>query len=189
MRENTPYTPPVANVADANSQQYAELKMFSPGPRIGRLRYLAYSFGMSFLIMIVMSVVGGIATAILSNALADAAMPIFIAIYSFFYIVIFVVSIIFSVKRLHDLNQTGWLSIFMFIPIIGFFFYLYLLFASGSDEANRFGNPPPPNSTGVIVTAWLVPLVMIAYIGVIAAIAIPAYNGYIQKAQEMQMQQ
>lgn len=189
MSETTPYNPPTANVADASHQQYAELRMFSAGPRIGRLRYLAYSFGMSFLLMFVMGIIAGIAVAILTSVLGEAAMPVAIAIYSIFYIAIVVISIIFSVKRLHDLNQTGWLSILLFIPVVGFFFYLYMLFAPGSGDANRFGNPPPPNTTGVIVTAWLVPLVMIAYIGIIASIAIPAYNGYIQKAKEMQMQQ
>lgn len=190
MSENTPYTPPNANVADINNQQYAELKMFSPGPRIGRLRYLAYSFGMSMLFMFVMGIVAGIVVAILMSALGEAAvMPIVMVIYGIFYLVLIVINIIFGIKRLHDLNQSGWLSIILFIPLVGFFFYLYMLFAPGSDDANRFGNPPPANSTGVLVTVWLVPIVMIVYIGIIAAVAIPAYNGYIQKAQEMQMQQ
>ncbi len=46
------------------------------------------------------------------------------------------------VKRLHDLDKGGLLALIMIIPIVDFFFGLYLLFAKGTEGANRFGEDP-----------------------------------------------
>ena len=37
-----------------------------------------------------------------------------------------------GVKRLHDLNKSGWLILLMFIPIVNAIFGLYMLFADGT---------------------------------------------------------
>lgn len=43
------------------------------------------------------------------------------------------------IRRLHDLNQTGWLTLILVIPLVQHIFWLYLLLASGSKQANRYG--------------------------------------------------
>jgi hypothetical protein len=58
--------------------------------------------------------------------------------------------------------------------------YLVLLIMPGTPGANRFGDPPPPNTAGVILLALILPAVFI--IGFIAAIAIPAYQDYVGRA-------
>lgn len=52
--------------------------------------------------------------------------------YSFFVMVI---------NRFHDLDHTGWMSLFFFIPIINIFFLLYLLLKQGDERDNAFGDP------------------------------------------------
>jgi hypothetical protein len=69
------------------------------------------------------------------------------------------------------------------IPFVG----LIWLFKSGTPGSNRFGAPPPPNTTGVKVLACIAPA--IAIIGILAAIAIPAYQDYVTRAQEAQQSQ
>ena len=66
------------------------------------------------------------------------------------------------------------------VPLANLALYLVLLIMPGTQGANRFGDPPPPNSTGVIVLALVVPI--IAVIGLVAAIAIPAYQDYTERA-------
>lgn len=51
-------------------------------------------------------------------------------------------AISFGVRRLHDLDKSGWWILIAIIPIVGFFFQLYLLFAKGTDGYNRFGEDP-----------------------------------------------
>ena len=46
------------------------------------------------------------------------------------------------VKRLHDLDKSGLFALLMLIPIVDFFFGLYLLLAKGTDGVNRFGEDP-----------------------------------------------
>lgn len=43
------------------------------------------------------------------------------------------------VRRVHDLNLSGWFSLVFFIPIFGL---LYLLFAGGTNGANQYGEDP-----------------------------------------------
>lgn len=47
-----------------------------------------------------------------------------------------------SLRRAHDLNH-GWpILLLQFIPIVDFFFWLYLLFAPGTAGDNKFGPKP-----------------------------------------------
>ena len=57
-------------------------------------------------------------------------------------------------------------------------------FIPGTSGSNRFGAPPPPNSTGVILLALILPIIFV--IGIVAAIAIPAYQDYATRARASQ---
>lgn len=47
-----------------------------------------------------------------------------------------------GVKRLHDLNKSGFLILLCFIPLIGWIFGLYMLFADGTVGPNQYGEDP-----------------------------------------------
>ena len=63
-----------------------------------------------------------------------------------------------GVKRLHDLNKSGWLILICCVPIIGWVFSLYMLFADGTVGPNQYGEDPKnrmpyqPQPTSVNVT-------------------------------------
>lgn len=63
-----------------------------------------------------------------------------------------------DVKRLHDVDKSGWFLIFFFIPIVNFIFGLYMLLADGTVGPNRYGDDPKnrmpyyPQPTNVNVT-------------------------------------
>ena len=61
---------------------------------------------------------------------------------TFFHIIIFVLSILLMVGRLHDLNRSGWFSLLIFIPLINCVLFLILLFCRGTKGSNRFGPDP-----------------------------------------------
>lgn len=43
------------------------------------------------------------------------------------------------VRRLHDSNHSGWVYLWVFLPIIGPIYVLVLMFKAGDKVANRFG--------------------------------------------------
>ena len=50
------------------------------------------------------------------------------------------------VRRLHDMDQTGWLALLAFVPLVNILMFFVLLFASGTPGANRYG--PQPGTEG-----------------------------------------
>jgi uncharacterized membrane protein YhaH (DUF805 family) len=172
----SPYAPPQANVAE-QLPQYSELKVFSVSGRIGRVRYLGWTMAM-LLCMLPMLLLFAGASAI-SSALGTLIMAAGV-------IAMIVVGVFIGVQRLHDIGWSGWLWLLNFVPFIGSVFALLMLIIPGTQGANRYGPPPPPNSTGVKILAWLFLLVPLT--GIIAAIALPQYQGYVERAAEYQEQ-
>ncbi len=52
-------------------------------------------------------------------------------------------SIAVGVKRLHDIDKSGWWMLLLFVPIVGAL-ALFVMngFIAGTPDANRFGEPP-----------------------------------------------
>ena len=47
-----------------------------------------------------------------------------------------------AVRRLHDLNRSGWFILLNFIPFINIFFSIYIIFFRGTQGPNRYGEDP-----------------------------------------------
>ena len=73
-----------------------------------------------------------------SGAFSGIQMLITLAIFVFYAFAVYLI-VIFSIKRLHDRNHTGWLVTLMFVPVVNFLFILYLLCAPGDQRVNSFG--------------------------------------------------
>jgi len=105
-----------------------ELKAFSFTGRLNRMRYWKYTgflFLLNFAIAFVLNLLklgGGIAN-VINLALAIVALP-------------------FSVRRVHDLNRSGWWLLITIIPIINFLFCIYVGFFKGTDGDNDYGADP-----------------------------------------------
>jgi uncharacterized membrane protein YhaH (DUF805 family) len=54
-------------------------------------------------------------------------------------------SIAVGVRRLHDIDKTGWWCLLLLIPIIGAIALLVMFCIKGTDGPNRFGEDPLPN--------------------------------------------
>src|SRR5574339_394126 len=93
------------------------------------------------------------------------------------YIAMIAIQFLPAIQRSHDMNVTGWLSLIVLVP----FGTLVFLFAPGTRGENNYGLRPPPNGVGVILLACLLPLFFVG--GILAAIAIPAYQDYTIRAQ------
>ena len=175
MSVANPYQPPRANVADvrSSSASYQPIKLWSSKGRVSRLQYLGYLMAGYLLLILGAAIVGFIAAAAGMDKSATslgmiAAIP---------YIVF---SVLMGIQRAHDMNWSGWTNLLALIPFVA----LVWIFKAGTPGENRFGAPPPPNTTKVKILALLMPI--IAIIGILAAIALPAYQGYVLKAKGAQ---
>ncbi|MDR6961062.1 uncharacterized membrane protein YhaH (DUF805 family) [Pseudomonas brassicacearum] len=158
----SPYAPPRAEVGEAVAG-YSTLKPFSFEGRIGRLRFLAWTMVLTLVMLPVIGVAFwfSLSWLIASNSLAAmivgglAGVAIALA-FAF-------VSLQFNVQRLHDLGWSGWLWLLNLVPFVGSLFPFVLMCMPGNTGANRYGAPPPPNSTAVKVLSslWVVMIVLI----------------------------
>ncbi len=188
---NNPYTAPTAVVDDIEGDDTYMPKFFAVNGRIGRLRYIGYSWLAYFLLYIVFGVLGFIAAITFPMMIRNShggtpAFGVFALIL--IYVPILAIMFIYTRRRLNDLDQTGWLSLLLIIPLIGFLFWLYLIFAPGTDSANRFGPAPSKQSNGAVWVILIV-VVTIVVIGILAAVAIPAYQQYQAKVHAARIEQ
>ena len=174
MAAQNPYTAPKANVAGAEA--FGEIRIFSAKGRLGRVRYIGYTVGLT---MVIALVIGVVAAGVTAGVGQGAVLPVMLIGYG----LIILIQVLLSIQRAHDFNTTGWLAILAFIPLINLLFWVI----PGTDGENRFGLEPPPNGVGAILLACILPLIFV--IGMVAAIAIPAHQDYVERARAVQGQQ
>ena len=102
--------------------------LFSFDGRIGRWMYFKL-FSFSYLMMTIFIL-------IMVNIFNNMFGAILLLIFTISYVWL---SFALIIKRLHDVNKSGWLSLLSFIPLINLFLGLYLLFVKGTMGANQYG--------------------------------------------------
>lgn len=183
LEKTSPYQPPRGAITPSAPDQYGEIKVLSSQGRLGRVRYIGYSVALGLLVNLLM-VGWGLLAAVLSpgqdnNWLALGGTVVWVGLAM-------VASILLAIQRLHDFNASGWWAVLNLVPFANLVLYLVLLIMPGTQGPNRFGHPPPPNTTGAILLALILPIIMM--IGIIAAIALPAYHDYTVRARAAQQQ-
>jgi uncharacterized membrane protein YhaH (DUF805 family) len=179
MEQHNPYKTPTSNTALSRSAETYQPQVFATKGRIGRLRYLAYVW-VGYLFMIPVTLIGGIASTS-GDSYSNSLSGPMILVISIAYITMIVFIFILAKRRLNDLNHTGWLALIMLIPLVNILFGLYIIFAPGKPDHNRFGPPPTKNSILVKIAGLALPILLI---GIMATVAIPAYQDYVTRAQE-----
>lgn len=187
MSTANPYASPEANTIDSDQETY-QPRIFSVQGRIGRIRYLAYSFVTTLLVIVILGIFMGITMAV-AGANDDPSNPILMALAALFYLSYFVIYFIMAKRRLNDLDKSGWFSLLNFIPLVNIGLIIYLIFFPGTEGANSYGPQPEKNPIGLVILGVIVPISFFAGLGILAAVAIPAYQDYIKQAQEMQQYQ
>ncbi|MDS4070373.1 MAG: DUF805 domain-containing protein [Candidatus Competibacter sp.] len=180
MTDTSPYQPPRGAITPTTSTDYGEINLLSSQGRLGRVRYIGYSVGLGLLINVIAGLLGG-AGAFLGAGGGDWAGWAGGGAVIVLALAALVVSVMLAIQRLHDFDASGWWSVLVAVPFANLVLYLVLLIMPGTQGPNRFGNPPPPNTLGAIILALVLPLIFV--IGIVAAIAIPAYQHYLERAQ------
>lgn len=176
MEDRNPYAPPRAKAADSARQNYGEIHVFRPDGRIGRVRYIGYTAGLTILIAAAGFGLGALAGRVTGQS------GVAIALVGLTYVAIMAVQFLLAIQRAHDFNQTGWLSVLVLVPLVSLIFW----FIPGTKDENQYGPPPPPNTAGAIALACIFPGIFV--LGILAAIALPAYQDYAERARQEQTQ-
>lgn len=125
------------------------------GNRIGRLRFLAYSFAVYFFAVVLLSITTAIAS----------SYPKFSMLAEFIYVAIFLgmlVQFLSLIKwRLNDVNLSGWHMLWALVPIANLVLTFILLFWPGTPGENQFGSEPEKNTFLVVVVGILVLLAIL----------------------------
>lgn len=180
--EHNPYAAPQAALAGTpDDDEVQEVRLFSISGRIGRIRYLGYLTGVYLLFGVV---VGGLAGVMGGAGMRDSTT--LYLVMGVGYVALFVLLIMLAIQRCHDFDRSGWHVLLFLVPIVNFFFGLYLVFKGGTEGRNRYGARTPPNGTVTVILACILPVLFV--LGILAAIAIPAYSDYAKRAQRSQMQ-
>ncbi|WP_227430336.1 DUF805 domain-containing protein [Psychrobacter sp. I-STPA6b] len=163
--------------------------------RIGRLRYLSYQLFITILFYLAIVVFIAIFALVSDASQLNEGLSFVDIILIILFIPLYLANLIYSViiypkRRLNDLGYSGWLALLMFVPLINLFFILYLIFARGNEGVNQYGAPPRENRTIHYIAGLIGPVLFAVFIiGILAAIAIPAYDDYVQRAHEVSIQQ
>lgn len=84
------------------------------------------------LFMLILYVIAGIMDSVVG-------FPIF---YLTTALILLAPSICVAIRRMHDVNKSGWWLLVSFIPLVGALYLLYLLVTKGTDGDNDFGADP-----------------------------------------------
>ncbi len=156
----------------------------SAAGRFGRLSYLGWN-GLLFVAVIFFGILAAIALPGFSPEAGQNMPFLALLIIGILYIGIMYFSFVFTIRRLHDRNHSGWLSLLILVPIANFIMMLYLSMAKGDADENQFG-PPRQTQTWEKILGWI--YILICPIGILLAIAIPAYSDYVQRAHQSQIE-
>jgi uncharacterized membrane protein YhaH (DUF805 family) len=120
---------------------------FSPKGRFSRLSYLAWLFIISMLYSCVLFIVVGIGIVALLQTgsqnpadLLQSGLGYFVIFLTVIVIIAFtVVNICIAIRRIHDLNKSGWLWLLFLLPIVNIIFGIYIMCAKGTVGDNNYG--------------------------------------------------
>lgn len=181
---NNPYAAPHSAVNDVvSSDGLYQPRIFALNGRLGRVRYLAY-ISLSWLLTVVaIAIVTALFVPLFHGDVKGTAFQVLSFVM---YLPMLFYTFVLAKRRLNDADRSGWLGVLLLVPVLNFVMSLYLLFARGTEGDNEYGAPAVPNTTALVIGGVLVPVIVI--IGIVAAVAIPAYNSYITKARAVNAQ-
>lgn len=123
---------------DSSADKEAVFKelFFTSKGRLNRKSYIYRSLFLSLVLCVVQGVLTFAANTI-------GALELLFAVVAFgFSLFGFVSNIMMGVRRLHDLDLSGWWMLLLFVPLVNILFYIYILFFKGTEGPNQYGEDP-----------------------------------------------
>lgn len=172
--DSNPYKSPEHEfLYEDSSENYCQLKLFSPFGRLGRMRWVYYNF-FAVLIFVVSNVIFSLVLVSLFSGGRESKAQ-FMTSSSIITLIVLLMLLVFltfqGAKRFRDIGVTGWFSLFILIisivemyllsqknfkfliafVIMDLLLHLFFAIVPGSYGRNRYGSEAPPNDTKDIV--------------------------------------
>lgn len=109
--------------------------------RLNRGSYILTVFTSMFAFIAIGLVFGAIFNTLLGPidpSLPDSPHPLGLMPFMILWFAYFTIC---NAKRFHDMDMSGWLSLTVFVPFVGFVMGILLTFIAGTDGANKYGEP------------------------------------------------
>ena len=110
--------------------------------RLNRISYILTISVSMFAFVAVGMIFGAVFNALLGPidpSMPDSPHPLGIVPFMALWFIYFFIC---TAERFHDMNMSGWLSLTMFVPFIGFILGILLTFTAGTNGINKYGEPP-----------------------------------------------
>ena len=164
-------------------EEFYQPSFFSLRGRIGRLRYVGY-IGATFLISFLVAIVAGVLLGYLSSLkLKIEPKTLGIIANIVVWIPTFCVIIVMSSRRFNDLGQTGWQTLWNFVPVVNFFLMLFLAFSSGNSYPNKYGAQPMKTSWVFLGGAVILPISVVVGMAAFTVNAMQKYTAQVKQSQ------
>ncbi|MDI3452407.1 DUF805 domain-containing protein [Acinetobacter sp. V89_4] len=159
---------------------------FKANGRFGRLSYAAWLLLYGIIFTSAFAVIGMTAGLVVEPS---SNVPVTVGFILLFvlYIAYFYSTFILMIRRLHDRNHSGWLSLLLLVPFVNIGLMIYLFAAKGDEGTNDYG-PARATPSWERILGWIyIVIIPILFIVVIIAIAVPSYQTYIEKSQQIKI--
>ena len=113
--------------------------LFNTKGRLNRWRYFKRSF--AIIILYVVLLIADIVLFLEPTSEYGMSVTGWIVFFALM-IMLAIGSLCLTIRRLHDLNWTGWLCLLMTIPALNTAFWIYTTFAPGTIGPNQYGGDP-----------------------------------------------
>ena len=148
----------------------------SPKGRFGRLSFIAWYMLVTILSYIAMGLLGGTRLFMETD---PGKIALFFSstggvLYALLTIITTVLLVIFVIRRLHDVNTTGWLALLLIIPLVNLFLLLYLLLKRGDERSNRFAAVRPTPAWEKVLGYTGTGIMVLGFLAILMAILFPA---------------
>lgn len=118
-------------------QKVVKAELFTCDGRISRGEYIK-----KFLFLLVSIIPLLIIFVFLADFLGEFVEEILTLLFGIIIVFINISYLMLSIRRLHDLNKSGWLILIAIVPLIDVAFFIYLLACQGTHGDNDFGPEP-----------------------------------------------
>jgi uncharacterized membrane protein YhaH (DUF805 family) len=102
--------------------------------RIPRSIYWYYQFSIIGIALVYLILISALTVSTTSSMIPYA--------WNCFVVLALFAGIAISIKRIHDINWSGWAFLLFFVPIVNIIFWLFLGIAKGTSGPNKYGPDP-----------------------------------------------